>query len=122
MVDVSALNALIVYLALNQGTFGSRARPRRRSLLIQLGKELAGYENQQPSNTVACQFGDNKDMLSDPAQKKRWYVCPRKKDRKLKPCLYNAAKMSAQNILLSSAVSAKDCKPTLSCYIVMLST
>ena len=64
MVDVSALNALIVYLALNQGTFESRTRPRRRSLFIQLGKELTGYENQQPSNTVACHFGDNEDMLS----------------------------------------------------------
>ena len=45
-----------------------------------------------------------------------------RKTEKQKPCVYNTAKISVQNILLSCAVSAKDCKPTLSCYIVMLST
>ena len=84
MVNVSALNALLVYLSLNQGAFGSTARSTRRSLLIQMGKDLVGYENQQPSSTVACQLGDNKDMPSGPPQKKRCYVCPSEKDRKTK--------------------------------------
>ena len=59
MEDVSALNALIVCLSLNQDAFESRARSMRSSLLIQLGKELASYKNQQPNSTVACQFVDN---------------------------------------------------------------
>ena len=122
MVDASALNALKVFLSLNQGAFGSRAAPTRSNLLIQLWKELAGYENQQPSNTFTCQLGDNKDMPSGPPQKKRCYVCPSKKDRKTKTLLYSATKTSVQNILLSFAVSREDCKPTYLCYIVMLST
>jgi len=84
MVDISALNAIIVYVSLSQGNFGSKGRPTRRSLLIQLGKELAGYEDQQPSSTVAGQIDDNDDVASGPRPKKRCYVCPSKKDRKTK--------------------------------------
>ena len=83
MVDVSTLNARIVYLFLYQSAFGIRARPTRNSLLIQLGKEFA-YKNQQPSSNVAYQFGDNEDIPSGPPQKKRCYFFPSKKDRKTK--------------------------------------
>ena len=85
MVDVSALNALIIYICLNQDTFGSRRRPTRRSLLIEMGKELAGYDHHQTnSSAIAHRLDRNDDMLFSPPQKKRCYVCPSKKDRKSK--------------------------------------
>ena len=101
MVDVSALNALIIYISLNQDTFGSRRRPTRRSLLIEMGKELAGYDHHQTnSSAIAHRLDRNDDMLFSPPQKKRCYVCPSRKTESQRPYVHNATKMSAMNILM----------------------
>ena len=122
MVDVCALSELIAYISLNQGAFGSRTMPTRRSLLIQLVKELADYENQQPSSSLPVSGVITK--ICHVALHKRNDVTPVqvRKTKKRRPCMYNAVKLSGQNILQSFAVSAEDCKPTLLCCALMLST
>ena len=98
MVDVSALNALIAYLFLNQGAFGSRARPTRRSLLIQLRKELAATKISNQAAPLLVSLVTTK--ICHLALHRRNDItavhCPSKKDRKTLcvPCVYNTAKMS----------------------------
>ena len=98
MMEFNVVNVRILYLFLNQVAFGSRARPTRSSLLIQLGKELERYKNHQSSCTIDCQLGDYKDMPSSPPQKKQCYVCPSKKDIKSKTlCVQSRKNVSTEH-------------------------
>ena len=98
MMRFNVANALILYLFRNQGAFGSKARPTRRSLLIRLGKELEDYKNYQSSSIIACHLGDYKDMPSSPSQKKQCYVCPSKKDKTPKTlCVQNCKNVCTEH-------------------------
>ena len=121
MVDVSTLNKLTVLLSLNQNAFGSRKRPTRMNLLIQLKKssyvtkigkltapmlvslmitKICHLALHRKTNVTSIQVRktENKDLVCTMPQK----------------CLY-------RTFLLSCAGSAKNCKPThfhvkLSCF------
>lgn len=76
MVDVSGLNAYIIWASLNPTYFGRKNK--RRQFLIALGKELAGIQTRSPmfetSTSADCE---------EPARKKRrCFLCASKKDRK----------------------------------------
>ena len=85
MVDVSALNALIVYVSLNQAAFVNGRTVTHRKLLIEMGKQLAGFDHQETnSNAIGNQLDQSDDIPFGPPKKKRCCVCPSKKDRKTK--------------------------------------
>lgn len=91
MVDISALNAFIIYLQLFPNELGTKSSKRRR-FLMKLGMELGGVITDETD--VEVQAGPSTQMKSQ--KKKRCFVCPAKKDRKTKTvcekCLKNICK------------------------------
>ena len=76
MVDVSALNAYIIWVSLNP-TYFTRSR-KRRQFLIALGKELAGIQED------CLILETDVDLQEPPKKKRRCFLCDTKKDRKTK--------------------------------------
>src|SRR5271156_3556876 len=76
LIDISALNAYIVWCHLNPEC-NTHKKNRRRKFLIALGKELAQID--------AHVVGVEEMMPDEPAKKKaRCHICPNKRDRKSK--------------------------------------
>ena len=89
MIDVSAVNAYIVWQQLHGENNREFSRKRRRKFLIHLGKELAGMSSalsmqkrraiQPQSNRKSTAATENQ---ATNAKKARCYLCERRKDRK----------------------------------------
>ena len=76
MADISALNGFIIWIALNP-EWQAQAKHRRRVFLLQLGRELIGYSDDDA--------GEPPIQISAPALPKkraRCSVCPREDDKK----------------------------------------
>ena len=78
MLDISALNAFIVWMSLNKENYTAKRGNRlRRSLLISLAKELAGLQKENAIQIPASSPANTR-------KRKRWSMCPPKADRKTK--------------------------------------
>ena len=76
MVDISALNAFIVWMAINP-EWEIKATHRRRIFLLQLGKELVGHAELTEAEPR------DQETTDEPAKKRqRCSFCPREKDEK----------------------------------------
>jgi len=75
MLDISAMNAYIVWLSMNSNY--DIAMTKRRNFLLHLGKELAGYTDEEiiPVSIVTLE-------PSRKSRKSRCCICPSTKDRK----------------------------------------
>ena len=81
MLEISAINAYIVWKALNPN-WNSNNSHKRRFYLLQLGKELAGVSEEAIQKTVE----QTTETASEPPRKKaRCTICPSAKDRKTNP-------------------------------------
>ena len=91
MIDVSAVNAYVVWQQLHGENNRIFRRKRRKKFLIYFGKELAGMSSalsmqkrraiQPQSNRKSTAATENQ---STKAKKARCYLCERSKDRKCK--------------------------------------
>lgn len=79
MIDVSALNAYIIWMSLKPTHF-SRKSNKRRQFLIALGKELAGVQTERP----VLEPPTPAELEEPPRKKRRCFLCATKKDRKTK--------------------------------------
>ena len=78
MLDISALNAFIVWMSLNKENYTAKRGNRlRRSLLISLAKELAGLQDENAIRIPASSPANTR-------KRKRCSMCPPKTDRKTK--------------------------------------
>ena len=95
MIDISAMNAFIIYHTLKPTFFNSKTR-RRRQFLIALGKQLTGIDsedtgaivsNRSPNHAPAKRARLSKEpaaVTPDTLKKNRCHICPRQEDRKSK--------------------------------------
>ena len=84
MVDVSDLNATILYLSLNQNSRPKRKNVRR-SIIIDLAMSLIKVSPESASNQDVVQsvkLQKEKRLDSQPSAKKRCFLCIRGHDRK----------------------------------------
>ena len=78
MLDISALNAFIISMSLNnENHAGKRGNRLRRSLLIRLAMELAGLQDE---DTIQIQAS----LSQSTRKRKRCSMCLAKADRKTK--------------------------------------
>ena len=78
MLDISALNAFIVWMSLNKENYTAKRGNRlRRSLLISLAKELAGLQDENSIQIPASSPANTR-------KRKRCSMCPPKADCKTK--------------------------------------
>ena len=78
MLDISALNAFIVWMSLNKENYTAKRGNRlRRSLLISLAKELAGLQDENSIQIPASSPANTR-------KRKRCSMCPPKANRKTK--------------------------------------
>ena len=86
IIEVSAVNAYVVWQQLHGKNNRMFSKKRRRKFLILLGKELAGMSMQKRR---AIQFQSNKkrtaatENQATKAKKARYYLCERSKDRQM---------------------------------------
>ena len=92
MVDISALNAYIVWSSLHPTDFARKAH-KRRQFLLALGKELGGIEKDVPTESILI------DTEEPPRKKRRCYMCSSKREiERLRPCARNVRKTFVVNI------------------------
>lgn len=77
MIDISALNAFIIYISLHPDDMGTKSG-KRRKFLIQLGLELVGVTEEEPA---AVDLQSKPYTFGKAAVRKRCQLCPRKKNR-----------------------------------------
>ena len=78
VLDISALNAFIVWMSLNKENYTAKRGNRlRRSLLISLTKELAGLQDEDAIQIPASSPVNTR-------KQKRCCICPPKANRKTK--------------------------------------
>ena len=89
MIDVSAVNAYIVWQQLHDENNRNFSKKRRRKFLIHLGKELAGMSSallMQKRRAIQPQSNRKKTAATEnqatKLKKARCYLCERRKDRK----------------------------------------
>lgn len=82
MIDISVMNAFIVWLCLNRNC--EKKLRKRRNFIIELGKQLALYhENPEPSEASTSRETEPTSRETEPPRKKsRCSMCTSKKDRK----------------------------------------
>lgn len=78
MIDISAMNAYIIWLSLNAEC--DPKMKKRRNFIIQLAEELVGEGGIAVSTSTSEQLYAN--SFEPPRKKSRCHICPSKKDRK----------------------------------------
>ena len=82
ILDISAINAYVIWKALNPN-WNSNKSHKRRLYLLQLGKQLTEVSEEAIQKTVE----QTRETASEPPRKKaRCTICPPAKDRKMKVC------------------------------------
>ena len=93
MLDISALNAFIIWMSLNKENYTAKRGNRLwLSLLISLAKELAGLQNEDAIQIPASSSANT-------IKQKRCPMCPPKADHKTKPFVKHAIAIFAVTIL-----------------------
>jgi len=92
MLDISAINAYVIWKALNPN-WNSNNSHKSRLYLLQLGKELVGVSEEENQKTVS----QRREIASELRRKKeRCSICPSAKDRKTKTACSKCSKNVCQ--------------------------
>ena len=92
MLDISVINAYVIWKALNPN-WNTKTSHKRRRYVLQLGKELAGVSEEAIRNTVE----QTRETASEPPRKEaRCTICPSAKDRKTKTVCSKCSKYVCQ--------------------------
>jgi len=92
MLDISAINAYVIWKALNPN-WNSNKSHKRRLYPLQFGKELAGVSEEAIQKRVS----QRRETASEPPRKKaRCSICPSAKDRKTKTACSKCSKNVCQ--------------------------
>ena len=112
MIDVSAVNAYVIWQQTQNNSTSTISMKKRRAFLIQLGKEVAGIVSSvsTPTKRTSQPQSKNKGTAIDDqaprAKKARCYLCERSKDRKCKQTCISCGNNVCQ---LHSQVICKQC-------------
>lgn len=114
MIDVSGVNAFVLWQQLQGETTNVFSKKKRRNFLMQLGKELAGLSSSSSTATRHATLQPNKRKVTAPedqarkAKKTRCCLCERHKDRKCRQTCFACKRNVCQE---HSQLVCDQCKP-----------